>query len=578
MSDEPFALVALLRRRAREHGSRLAYTFLVNGEREGAKLTYGELDRRARAIAGRLQGRELEGERALLLFPPGLEYIAAFLGCLYAGVIAVPAYPPRSKRTLPRLQAILADARPRVILTATAIRPALERLFSLSPEWRETPYLATDTVPDTAADAWRDPGVDAETLAFLQYTSGSTSTPKGVMLDHGNLLSNQRMIHQAFETSEGSIIVSWLPLYHDMGLIGGVLHPLYLGTSSILMAPHDFLRRPFRWLETVSRYRATVSGAPSFAYDLCVHKVTPEERATLDLSSWQVAFNGAEPVHAETLDRFAEAFHPAGFRRRAFFPCYGLAEATLLVSGGKSAAEPYVQAVEVAALEQHRVVPQEEVPGDRPAGEADTRRLVSCGQFPEGLELRIVDPASCEECPAGRVGEIWVAGSGVAQGYWNRPGESGETFGAHLAGAAGDPYLRTGDLGFLHRGELFITARLKDLIIIRGRNLSPQDIEKTAEASCPGLRPGCGAAFSVEVGGEEQLVVVQELDQRRGPEPDEAVAAVRRAVGEEHEVQVEAVVLIKPNTIPKTTSGKIQRRACRKLFLAEKLEVLGEWR
>ncbi len=578
MYEEPFALVDLLRRRAREHASRLAYTFLVDGDREGATLTYGELDRRARAVAARLQASALAGERALLLFPPGLEYIAAFLGCLYAGVIAVPAYPPRGKRTLPRLMAILADARPRILLTASAILPALERLFAVAPHWREMPCLATDTVPDAAADRWRDPGVDAETLAFLQYTSGSTSTPKGVMLTHGNLLSNQRMIHEAFRTRPSSRIVSWLPLYHDMGLIGGVLHPLYLGTSSILMAPHDFLRRPLRWLEAVSRYRATVSGAPNFAYDLCARKITPDQRAGLDLSSWEVAFNGAEPVHAATLDRFAETFHAAGFRRRAFFPCYGLAEATLLVSGGRRAPEPCVQAVAVTALEQHRVVPQEAA-AEQESLAAVTRRLVSGGHLPEGLELRIVDPASRRECPAERVGEIWVAGPGVARGYWNRPQVSEETFGARLAaGGDGGTYLRTGDLGFLHRGELFITARLKDLIIIRGRNLSPQDLEKTAEESYPGLRPGCGAAFSVEVGGEERLVVVQELDPRRAPDPEAAVAAVRRAVGEEHEIQVEAVVLIKPNTIPKTTSGKIQRQACRKLFLAGKLEVLGEWR
>ncbi|HZF08613.1 MAG TPA: amino acid adenylation domain-containing protein [Thermoanaerobaculia bacterium] len=557
--QNPASLGGVLRARAAADPEHRAFTFLVDGEGEERYLSQGELDRRARAVAARLQRLGLAGERVLLLFPPGLDYVAAFLGCLYAGAVAVPAYPPTGSRGLPRLTAILADCAPRHVLTVTALRAMVERLLGSAPEIGGIAITDLAEVDEREADAWQDTGVGGDDLAFLQYTSGSTSTPKGVEVSHGNLLANQAMIQEAFATAESSVVVSWLPLYHDMGLIGGLLHPLYLGARCVLLSPFHFLQRPGRWLQAISRYRASVSGGPNFAYDLCARRLGAEEAAGLDLSRWQVAFNGAEPVRAEVLDRFAGRFAGAGFRRSAFFPCYGLAEATLLVSGGR----------------------------DRKAQPEAPRldRRVGCGRIPQGLDVRVVDPLLSAECPPGVEGEIWVAGPSVARGYWNRPGESAETFGARCAPKEsqieGGPYLRTGDLGLLAQGQLYVTGRIKDLIILRGRNLYPQDVEWTVERSHPALRPGCGAAFAVETalegGTEEGLAVVQEVDVRAGAPLTEVAAAIRQALAEEHEVQPAALVLVKPGSVPKTTSGKVQRRACRDLFLQGGLAVLGRW-
>src|SRR5215210_3204321 len=553
------SLIQVLRGRAVEHPERPAYTFLAEGEEEGARLTYGELDARARALAARLQRLGLAGERALLLYPPGLDFVAAFLGCLYAGTVAVPAYPPRSARMLPRLRSIAGDSRPAVALTTSDLLRQVEGLAGRLPELAGVRWLAADGPGDADAGLaaeWREPEGGGETLAFLQYTSGSTALPKGVMVGHGNLVHNEEMIQAAFGQSERSVIVGWLPLYHDMGLIGNVLQPLYAGASCVLMSPVAFLQRPSRWLRAISRYRATTSGGPSFAYELCVRRIPVAERRGLDLSSWEVAFNGAEPVRAETLERFAEAFGPAGFRREAFYPCYGLAEATLFVSGGTAGAPPAVGSFRAVDLELGQATMD-------PAG----RRLVGCGGPWLEQEIAVVDPRTGRRCPGERVGEVWVAGPSVAQGYWQRPEETERTFRARIEGEGGRPFLRTGDLGFLRDGELFVTGRLKDLIILRGRNHYPQDLELTAEESHPALRQGSGAAFSVEAAGEERLVVVQELERRQEGEAAEAAEAVRRAVAETHEVQVHEVVLVRAGTIPKTSSGKIQRHACRAGYL-----------
>ncbi|WNG57427.1 amino acid adenylation domain-containing protein [Archangium gephyra] len=565
----PFStLVDILRTRATQTPDRTAYTFLMDGESEAVSLTYAELDRRARAIAANLQVAGAAGERALLLFPPGLEYVAAFWGCLYAGAMAVPAYPPdpmRLGRTLPRLQAIIADSRTRVALTTRAILDFSEMVFAEAPELRALNWVATDEVSASGEDAWRAPGLDRSTLAFLQYTSGSTSTPKGVMLTHGNLLENERMIQSAFEHDERSIVVGWLPLYHDMGLIGNMLQPLYLGVPCVLMSPMDFLQKPLRWLQAISTYRATTSGGPNFAYDLCVRKISPAERETLDLRSWTLAFSGAEPVRRDTLDRFVEAFGPCGFRREAFYPCYGLAEATLIVSGGRKAEPPLVRGFDTRALARDSAVP---------SSGPDAQPLVGCGQALPGERIAIVDPTTLAPCTPGKVGEIWVAGPHVAQGYWNRPQETEAAFRASLPGGDG-PYLRTGDLGFLDGGELFVTGRLKDLIIIRGANHYPQDIELTMERAHPAVRPGCGAAFAVDANGEEQLVLVAEVDTRREPDTDALGAALRDAVARGHDLTAYAVVLLPPGSIPKTSSGKIQRRECRAGFLAGTLPALA---
>jgi len=560
-------LVELLHHRALHQPDQLAFTFLADGETASVNLTYRELDRQSRAIASQLQTLGLRGERALLLYPPGLDYLAAFFGCLYAGVVAVPAYPPRNQRNTPRIKAIALDAQAAITLTTSIIEPQVRSLLEPETGSDSVPWLTTDNLAQRIEDAWQKPFIQADTLAFLQYTSGSTGTPKGAMLSHGNLLHNAAMTYRFMEHSSTSKFISWLPTYHDMGLIGGILQPLYGGFPCILMPPASFLQRPYRWLKAISDYQGTTSGGPNFAYDLCIRKITPEQRETLDLSSWSVAFNGAEPVRQETLEQFAAAFADCGFRQQAFYPCYGMAEATLMVSGGTKATTPTVKTVQAAALERNQVI--EAGMGD------DVRTFVSCGRTLPEQQIVIAHPETLTRCLTEQVGEIWLSGPSVGQGYWNRVEETEQTFRAYLSDTSEGTFLRTGDLGFLHNGELFITGRAKDLIIIRGRNLYPQDIELVAERSHPALRTGSGAAFAVEVGNEEQLVVLQELEFRQKPNLDQVTGAIRQAVAEEYEVQVYAVVLIKPGSILKTSSGKIQRRACRAAFLAGELDVVN---
>jgi len=465
------SLVEILHWRARQQPKQQAYTFLVDGEVEGSYLTYEELERQARMIATWLQSYAISGERALLLYPPGLEFITAFFGCLYAGVVAVPAYPPRSHRSIPRLQAIVADAQASVALTTVSILAGIEHQFIQVPELASVRWLASDAygnpsgqhTPDKSQDIQQQPVVTSDTLALLQYTSGSTAAPKGVMVSHGNLLHNQRLIQQGMQHTDKTIFVGWLPLFHDMGLVGNILQPMYLGIPCVIMSPVAFLQQPFRWLQAISRYKATTSGGPNFAYDLCVQKITPEQRATLDLSSWEVAFNGSEPIRAKTLERFAATFAECGFRREAFYPCYGMAETTLIVSGGSKAALPVLQPVNSLALAQNQVVPAS-------VEEASVKTLVSCGQPLHDLNIVVVNPETLTRCDSNQVGEIWVAGDSVTQGYWNRAEQTKYAFRAYLKDTEVGSFLRTGDLGFLHNGELFITGRLKDLIIIRGRN------------------------------------------------------------------------------------------------------------
>ncbi|HEU4433459.1 MAG TPA: amino acid adenylation domain-containing protein, partial [Pyrinomonadaceae bacterium] len=567
-------LVELLRRRALDEPTKRAYTFLVDGNAEELHLTYGELDSRARRIAAVLQQISKPGERVLLLYPPGLGYVSAFFGCLYAQLIAVPAYPPdpsRFSRSLPRLRAIVEDSRSTIALTTDPILNRARVLFDESPLLKSMNWMSVDAVEETIADDWRELPVSDEALAFLQYTSGSTGKPKGVMLTHRNLLHNAGLVYHGVEHTPTDSYVSWLPTFHDMGFMAGILQPLYAGIPVVSMSPVAFLQQPFLWLQAISRYRATTSGGPNFAYDLCTHKITPEQRATLDLSKWTVAFNGAEPIRHDTLKRFAKVFAPCGFRAESFYPCYGLAEATLIVTGSRKTAPPVVKRLDARALENNSIA--EAAPDDKSA-----RPLVGCGHVLLEQKVVVVNPETLRQCSHNEVGEIWIAGDSVAQGYWSNPDETESTFKARLADTAEGPFLRTGDLGCLTGGELYITGRLKDLIIIRGRNHYPQDIELTAERSDRSLRPGCGAAFSVDDGGAERLVIVQEINYREDPDVDDVIAKIREAVAAEHELETAAVLLIKPGRIPKTTSGKIQRRACRAAFLEGTFEVVGEWR
>jgi len=580
-------LVDILRWRALRQPDLRAYTYLLDGEVEGSSLTYAALDSQARAIGALLRSYDTSGARVLLLYSTGLEFIAAFFGCLYAGAIAVPLSPPnlvQPQRTLPRLLAVANDAHPSLVLTTASVLSKVERLFAQAPELQNLRWLAPDNIASSLAQEWRDPETTSDTLALLQYTSGSTSTPKGVMVSHGNILYNSACIQHAFELTPQSVSVTWLPSFHDMGLIDGIIQPLYTGFPCFLMLPQSFLQRPLRWLQAISRYRATHSGGPNFAYELCTRRTTAEQRATLDLRSWTSAYNGAEPVRADTLRRFAQAFAPCDFRPHFWYPCYGLAEATLMVSGGALCDPPVFYTAQAEALEQHRVV---ETSAPSPEG----RTLVGCGRAMLDTKIAIVHPETSTSCPPGEVGEVWISGSSIAQGYWNRPEETANMFQSYLADTNEGPFFRTGDLGFLQGGELFVTGRLKDLIILDGRNLYPQDIETTVEQNHPAIRPGGSAAFSVDIAEEERLIIITEIESRYQPEDrrqedrlepqmkrqepldaEAVVRAIRRAVAEEHDVRVHTVLLLKAGSMPRTSSGKLQRRACRAGFLNGTLE------
>ncbi|HTE52169.1 MAG TPA: AMP-binding protein, partial [Kofleriaceae bacterium] len=572
----------LLIARAGREPAAVGFRFLGDAPGAEESWTYAELDGRARALAALIASHTAPGDRVLLLVPPGLDYLASFFACAHAACIAVPTYPPdptRLQRSLPRFRALFEDAAPALVLTTALVRGLALAMIRADAAFGATPWIAVDDPGSAATDGegLRAPGPDD--IALLQYTSGSTSAPKGVALTHANLLHNSVAIHRAFGHGRESRGVIWLPPYHDMGLIGGIIQPLYGGFPVTLMSPLTFLARPLRWLSAISERGATTSGGPNFAYDLCVRKIGPREREGLDLSSWKVAFNGAEPVRRDTLDRFADAFAPCGFRREAFFPCYGLAEATLIVSAGAVTSAPIVREVSAASLDAGRA----EAAGPPSTG----RTLISCGETIESQEIRVVDPASLAARAPCEVGEIVVRGPSVARGYWRNPAETERVFGARLPGGDGGRFLRTGDLGFLdERGELFVTGRLKDLVIVRGRNHYPQDLELTAERADRRLRAGCGAAFAVELDGREQLVIVHEVDAGAASGPSgtreaahEPIArAIRLAIAEEHDASVDATLLLEPRSIPKTSSGKIQRHLCRAAFLAGELSVVHAWR
>jgi acyl-CoA synthetase (AMP-forming)/AMP-acid ligase II len=572
-NPSPLTVVALLRQRAEALPNQTAYTYLSDRGTEDGTLTYGELDRGARTIAAQLQSMGLQGSRALLLYPSGLEYIKAFFGCLYAGVVAVPAYPPRQTRNLSRLLAIVRNAGVSSILATQTVMKALKNGIVDAPDFAGIPWTATDgEIQDSGkSNSWREPRLDATNLAFLQYTSGSTGTPKGVMVSHGNLVHNSAAINQMMipPDAEGAI-VSWLPMYHDMGLIGGILQPLYAARPAVLMSPLSFLMAPHRWLHAISQYRGAISGGPDFAYELCVRRITPEQRATLDLSSWKVAFSGAEPVRPGTMERFVAAFASCGLQPTACYACYGLAEATLLVSGSQLSRGLHTVAVHKADMAENRVVRSDTTA-------TETQLLVGCGSAPPGHRIVIAHPERLTACAPDEIGEIWVAGPSNAQGYWNQPQFSQDTFAARLADAPAEgPFLRTGDLGFLAAdGELFPTGRIKDLLIIRGQNHYPQDIERTVQESEQAIRAGGCAAFSVDEGGEERLVVVAEVErQHRRGNMAELATRIGRAVSTTHGLAAYAVVLVAPGGIPRTSSGKIQRFACREGYRARTLDVL----
>jgi acyl-CoA synthetase (AMP-forming)/AMP-acid ligase II len=570
MKNEHSTLVHLLRWQAGREAGDKGYTFLIDGELETRRITYRELDQKARAIAAALQGVAEPGARALLFYGPGLDYIAAFFGCLYAGVVAVPAYPPQRQRLTHQLQSIAKNSGATLALTTTDFLGDIEAHLAHHPELRGLRWVATDDVEGELALDWHQPRIDPDTLAFLQYTSGSSGAPKGVKVSHENLIHNQHMIEAAFGHTAETVVFSWLPMFHDMGLIGNVLQPLHLGVDCVLMSPLAFLKKPARWLQGISRYRATSSGGADFAFAMCAHKVRPDQCEGLDLRCWQVAFTGSEPVRSQTLEAFGAKFEPYGFRREAFYPCYGMAEATLFVSGGLSTDAPVTIRADQSALEQGRVEPAY----GRSRG---ALTLVSCGRPWLRQELCIVNPESRAPCEGGQVGEIWLRGPGVAQGYWGQPEETAEAFEAYLPDGRG-PFLRTGDLGAIVGGELYIAGRLKDVIIVRGRNHYPQDIELTVQNSHRALQQDRCAVFSVDVDEAERLIIVQEIDlaSARGQGADQIIGDIQQAVTRQHGLAVHDTLFVKKGSIPKTSSGKTRRLACRGLFLAGRLDIVKD--
>jgi acyl-CoA synthetase (AMP-forming)/AMP-acid ligase II len=561
----------ILAERARQAPDALAFTFLRDGETDEETITNRELHEHALAIATQLRETVPAGARVLLLFPPGCDYVAAIFGCFHAGVVGVSATPPqlrRLERTLGRLMAIAADAEIDAVLAAAPILDAADALLSTDQPLGRVPWLRASDANGTGGVASDPEPAALHAPAILQYTSGSTSEPRGVVLTQANLLENSEVIARAFGHSSSSRGFIWLPPYHDMGLIGGILQPVYIGFPCVLVSPVAIIKRPARWLEGVSRHRATTSGGPNFAYDLCVRRVDAATRAQLDLSSWDVAFNGAEPVQAVTVDAFVETFGRCGFRREAFLPCYGLAEATLMVTGAPKEAAPTLRRFDAAVLKAARP--------ERP-GEEGATTLVGMGHPSPSHEVAIVDPDTATRCEPGALGEIWVSGPSVADGYWRRERETAATFAAQLAGDA-RPFLRTGDIGVIDGDELFVVGRLKELIIVAGTNYHPHDIERVAEDAHDLLRPHSSAAFALMDGDYEKVALVLDAEVSTQDEAREATAAVRRRVAEGLGLQLDLIVLCPPGSVPKTTSGKIQRRLCRTLLTDGKLEIFSEWR
>lgn len=551
---------------------KIAYRF-IGGDGEIKTLTFAELDLQAKAVAAMLVSKGYAGKRALMMYPPGLEFIVAFFGCHYAAVTPIPAFPPRRNRNMARIGAISDDAQASVAISISSVIKSCEKWIKDSPGLQRIAWLSTESVAAEFANDWVKPKASLDDLGLIQYTSGSTGSPKGVMLSHRNLIANCRMITRAFQTGrfKGSIC-SWLPTYHDMGLVGGILNPMYCGTEDNLMSPVAFLTRPIRWLRAISKYKSIASGGPNFAYAWCTMKINEEDCEGLDLSHWKVAFNGAEPVSAAVMERFSEKFAPYGFNPEAFYPCYGMAETTLIVTGGSDEEAPIVRPFDKYELVEHRVLRVDE-------NHENARRLVGCGKILEEEEVLIVHPENHTPLPDDKIGEIWINSPSCGQGYWQREQETQETFRARLKPDNGKYYVRSGDLGFMDRGELFVTGRLKDMIIVRGANRYPQDIETTVELCHPLTRSGGAAAFSVTRWDREHLVIVCEIE--RSPAKDKwesVIKSIRKSVALEHDLPPDAIVLVRAHSVPKTSSGKVQRHACKRNFEnGEDIHVIARW-
>ncbi|RLD43870.1 MAG: AMP-dependent synthetase [Bacteroidetes bacterium] len=565
--------IDVIKNRVKANPNHVVFRFLNDGINENESFSYQQLEIRSKALGTAMQEFAQKGERVLLLFPPGLSYVASLFACFYSGMIAVPAYPPRRNRSLDRIHTIVEDSGATVSIISRQVFNDIERNFAEDEVLNKIHWIVYEDVADEKESDWKPQEILPGDIALLQYTSGSTGQPKGVMITQLNLLYNSEYIRQTFDFDKNSVGVNWLPIFHDMGLIGGVLQAAYLGVLNVGMPPMAFLKNPLNWLKAIEKYKGTTGGGPNFSFDYCIQKTTEEERAALDLSSIKTFYCGAEPVRKPTMESFPEAFEKSGVNPHQMYPVYGMAETTLIVSGGYQHEAPKYLKINATALQENKVLLADEK-------NVKTIELVGCGHAWMETEIEIVDPNTFDRVEKNRVGEIWVSGPTVAKGYWKNEEESERTFGAKIKDENEGSFLRTGDLGFLHENELYITGRLKDLIIIRGVNFYPSDIELTVQNSESSLKQNSGAAIPITINGEEKLVVVQELERiaMRNVDHNKIINSIRAAISEEHELDVYGIVLIRTGSIPMTSSGKIQRRLTKYGYLNNELNVVAAWK
>lgn len=545
------------------------YFFLEDGVLESSSITYSGLVKKAKAIAAALLAAGNKGDRVLLLFPTGIPFITAFFGCFFAGMVAVPAYPPKRSRPNERFKSIVESSSPAFILSTQDIHSEILASGLLEGLPDISNMIVYEDISVEGAISWRNPGIDAGDIAMLQYTSGSTGTPNGVMVSHDNIIHNSECIKQSFGFDEATVGVNWLPNFHDMGLIGCLIQAAYLGATNVIIPPLSFLKNPANWFRSITKYKATTAGGPNFAFDYSMERITDEEINELDLSHLRTLYCGAEPIREATLNNFTKKFKPARFSAEQFYPCYGLAESVLIATGGDFRAEPLYFYADARALEENNVVLAKV--------KEEARVLTACGYPWLGMSVVIVDTESIKPAAAGKIGEIWLKGPSVAMGYWDEREKTAEVFNAYIDGTDDGPWLRTGDLGFILDRQLYVSGRLKDLIIIRGSNFFPNDIENSVENCHEALRKNACAAFSIDISGEERLVITAEIERsfmRNLPE-DEIFEVIRSSVFMDYGIQPYAIALLKTGSIEKTSSGKIQRYAMKRAWLYGGLNVVA---
>lgn len=564
-------LVSVLQQNAEKYPEKIVYIFLEDGENEKEKISCSEIVERSKSIAAYLQKSGEKGDRVLLLFPTGIAFILSLYGCFFAGMIGVPAYPPKRNKPNERFTAILQNAEPSIILTTFNIREDLQTNFTKIGLVGGEKILAFEDVLPKMAEDWVDPEIIGESIALVQYTSGSTGNPNGVMVSHANIIHNSECIRRSFGFDKSLVGVNWLPNFHDMGLIGCLIQPAYLAATNVIIPPLKFLQNPLNWFKNMTKYRATNAGGPNFAYEYCANKIDSSEIKNIDLSSVSTMFCGSEPIRKETLDTFSDKFKSASFKEKQFYPCYGLAESVLIVTGGDNKEAPNYLSVDSKSLEENKVILS--------TNKDESRIITACGYPWLGMCVLIVNPETSTPSPVGEIGEIWVKGPSVAKGYWNDKQNTEKTFNAFISGTEDGPYLRTGDFGFIYEGQLYVSGRMKDLIIIRGSNFYPNDIEHSAENSNPALRQNACAAFSTDIDGEEKLLIVMEVERTHMCEMNEeqVFEDIREAVFAGHGIQPHAITLIRTGSILKTSSGKIQRFALRKAWLRQELNEVASW-